>query len=298
MDIYAVEVIFPSWPGKWRHLNFAFTHSEHHSPPKWLCWTQVKLWFQRQNPEIAERPAFCRAGICTSKLIRWVCSLSGNCSNTRSQGRFYPTPFVSDVCLSMFKHFLLYLENSRSWLGTKNFTPPYDSYLQSFYVSLHFQPKITFLYIPLNAQIFHQLKLLTQVIPGKMGFHPWWEAVLHIHVQKAAYSCPSESILFNFYRKAGLLHTATHKGNNSLCKCCGMELQGSCNGFSLVMWLLDGGRGEPKQCICPYEWPAPTHGFDNRKIGSVVLHLQAWHWVGNSKMWNMKCLGLAMHGIL
>lgn len=28
-------------------------------------------------------------------------------------------PFVSDVWLLMLKHFLLYLENYRSWLGTK-----------------------------------------------------------------------------------------------------------------------------------------------------------------------------------
>lgn len=143
MDISSVEVTFLSCLVKWRHFNFAFTHTEHHSPPRIALLDSRQTQIQRQNPEVAE--GFCRAGICISKLIRWACSLSGNCSNTCSQGRFYPTPFVSDVCLLMFEHFLLYLENSRSWLGTKNFTPPYDLYLHSFYVSLHFQPKITFL---------------------------------------------------------------------------------------------------------------------------------------------------------
>lgn len=118
-DFNAAEATFPSRPVKRRHLNFAFTRTEHHSPSKQSSWTRGKLWLQSPTPQIAEGAAFCRTGICTSKLIRWVHSLSGNCSNTCSQGRFYPTPFVSDVCLLMFKHFLLYLENSRSWLGTK-----------------------------------------------------------------------------------------------------------------------------------------------------------------------------------
>lgn len=116
MDINGVEVNFPSWPVKWRLVNFAFAHTEHRSPSKQSCWTRGKLCKGKTQSLLRDLHS---AGL-ESALPNWgVCSLSGNCSNTYSQGRFYPTPFVSDVCLVMFKHFLLYLENSRSWLVTK-----------------------------------------------------------------------------------------------------------------------------------------------------------------------------------
>lgn len=68
MDISSVEVTFLSCLVKWRHFNFAFTHTEHHSPPRIALLDSRQTQIQRQNPEVAE--GFFRAGICISKLIR------------------------------------------------------------------------------------------------------------------------------------------------------------------------------------------------------------------------------------